>query len=114
MTENNQPVDNETTEIDTPSWDEMRAEGLMVQDGEYDKLGVYVGGDGHLVVMSQDAPGDDPQFLLIHCSKVDALVAKLRNLKPEAEEEQAHMEALYEQAGREYDAAVARGEIQEG
>ncbi|QIL69582.1 hypothetical protein G7048_15575 [Diaphorobacter sp. HDW4B] len=115
MTENNQPIDSETTEIAGPSWDEMRAEGLMVVDHEYDKLAVYVGGDeGSVVVMSQDFADKQLQFLIVPCANVRKLIYALEQALPDAEEDERAFNLKCEHAERDYDAAVARGEIQEG
>lgn len=90
-----------------PTWDEMREEGGMVVDLAEDKFAAYVGGDGHIVLMSQGFDDAVPHFRPIHCDDVRAFIAKLEALIPQAEQEKREAEARWEAAEREHATSTA-------
>lgn len=94
-----------------PTWDDMRAAELMITDARFDKLAVYLGGEGHLVIMSQGVGDDSPHFNSVHCSNVEALVAALEAELPNAFAANLVFEKECEQGEREQDAWHASHEV---
>lgn len=94
-----------------PTWDEMRSAGLMVTDSRFDKLAVYLGGNGHLVIMSQGIGENSPHFHSVHCSNVEALVAALQAELPNAFAANLAFEKECEQGERESAAWQASHEV---
>ena len=90
-----------------PTWADMREHGGMVVDKESDKLAVYVGGDGHVVVMF--GPSEHAaEFVPVHCSDVPALIKRLTDALPQAVEDDRQAQALWEAAESQYEAHVAQ------
>lgn len=92
-----------------PTWDDMREDGAMVIDNPHDKLAVYVGGAGHVVIMSQGLAEDAPHFHTVHCADVSKLIDALRDAMPDAQEQERLFDEQCEQAERDYAAWLAAG-----
>lgn len=79
MTNEHQASQAAPSESETPTWDELRAEGCVVVDEKYEKLAIYVGGEeGHVVILSQNLGEEAPNFNPVHCSHVPSLVQALQ------------------------------------
>lgn len=90
-----------------PTWADLRAQGCMVVDEEYDKLAVYVGGDGHVVIAAGQAELE-AEYTAVHCTNVPSLLAKLAEALPQAVEDDRQAQALWEAAESQYEAHVAQ------
>ncbi len=90
-----------------PAWAELREQGSILVDEAYDKLAVYVGGDGHVVVAAGQSELE-AEYMAVHCSNVPALIKALAEALPQAVEEDRKTQALWAAAEREYEAHVAQ------
>ncbi|PNG53199.1 MULTISPECIES: hypothetical protein [unclassified Variovorax] len=110
MTASNLPDAAFTPSEDTaPSWEDMRQGGCMLIDDSLQKLAVYAGGGGSVVLMEEDCDSD-LRFVVIEHDKVPALVAALTKAQAEAAEIWAEVEKeieAYEAAG----SGIASGEV---
>lgn len=89
-----------------PTWADMREHGCIVVDREHEKVAVYNGADGHVVLML--GPNEHgAEFMPVHCSDVPALIAKLVEALPQAIEDDRQAQARWEAAERQYEAHVA-------
>lgn len=89
-----------------PTWAEMRENGSILVDEAYDKLAVYVGGEGHVVIAASQSELES-EYMAVHCTNVPALIKALSEALPQAVEEDRQTQALWEAAEREYEAHVA-------
>ena len=99
---NNDQNEQQASDDTPPTWDDMRTARLMVVDDAYEKLAVYAGADGHIVIMSQQDGDDEPSYTSIHCRSLDALEAAIRFVRPEAEKENERFEARLDAIEIEY------------
>lgn len=89
-----------------PTWAEMREHGCMVVDQPDEMLAVYLGKDGHVVLMV--GPNEHAaEYMPVHCSSVPALIEKLTEALPQAAEDDRQAQARWEAAERQYEAHVA-------
>jgi hypothetical protein len=68
-----------------PTWEQLRAEGGLLIDDAIQKLGIYIGAEGALVLMHADISDQAPAHLVIDPSFAPTLSAALTKFAPEAE-----------------------------
>lgn len=60
-----------------PTWEQLRAEQLVVVDDEFLKLAVYVGAEGALVVMTQEFDERQPRQFFVEYQYAPRLIETL-------------------------------------
>lgn len=97
-------------DVTGPTWDEMRGHGCMVIDDAMQKLAVYAGACGAVVLMEQHIDSPVHHTVIDH-GMVPALITALTKAEVEAVEVWKEIEADIEQmtAGLEEDKGGASG-----
>ena len=79
------------SEDTAPSWDELREGGCLLIDDSLQKLAIYAGGGGCVVLMEQNFDSPVHHTVIDH-DKVPALIAALTKAQGEAAEIWAEVE----------------------
>ena len=94
MADQNQSIDTDADEA-APTWEEMREDGRMLIDDEHQKLAVYPGSVGSVVLMSQEFQ-TGIHYIALEPDEVSKLIEALGRSYIEANEISADLEAKYE------------------
>lgn len=79
-----------------PSWQDLRDDGAMLIDDSNQKLAVYPGNLGAVVLASQEHNDPVPRFIVLDHGLIPELVAKLTKVQAEAAATSADWEAKYD------------------
>lgn len=78
-----------------PSWQDLRDDGAVLIDTEDQKLAIYPGGMGAVVMASQERDDPVPRFIVLEQDSIPQLIAALTKAQAEAEVVSADLDAQY-------------------
>lgn len=87
------------SEDTAPNWDQLREGGCMLIDNSLQKLAVYPGGGGNVILMEEDFDSE-VRHIVIDQTVVPALIAALTKAQAETAEAWAEVEKEIEAATR--------------
>ncbi|MGV3679791.1 MAG: hypothetical protein ACO1PM_08705 [Acidovorax sp.] len=79
-----------------PSWQDLRDDGALIIDTEHQKIAVYAGEMGDVVLASQELDDPVPRFNVLDRAVIPDLIAKLTAAQTEAATIAAQWDAKYE------------------